>query len=562
MTAAPLALLPVLLLACGSEPKPGADSDPDSGLGTGPAEPPGDCPTDGLEVDEGTLRLVEDCSIQGDVLLSGSARFEVDGADLDLDGDLLLEDDAVFAMSGGTLRFVQQAYFEHEIAASDDARVEWSDLALFTRAIDATGNLTMSYAGHDRSAFELENVELDEQENWLLASLDGEAALEATEAAHVPTEIYPLEQSTVRISGQGSYTGIWLFFVPGSVATLDALPALPATWSFGRETEGATGIEYQVDIADAYAGVNVMSLPMSDLTIRDNERDVTIGYYLAEVTTDETIVGLPLGTVTETFSSQGRVLELDNVMLSPVAWQVYVSNSSVADPGVVYISDSTINELGALEEARVEVDASVLQWAVLTTMGQGAEMTVRSSVINSQVVLAAADSRLVVVDSSVWGSLVHAEDEARLVLVGTALRDNVCHDACSPFCVSADVCNPYNPSATATVTADDQGAVIAVRLEDLPGPVSEGDVVDLEGDAFVETADPTLEGAVLTLAWLAEGSGEPVPIAVTSDPDVRSGLLGQLDTTGMGAGTYTLVAFLEVPGEPTYADTATLVVEP
>ncbi len=108
----------LILLACFS-----------TGCGGGGGQSPaavaglGVCPASGLTSSAGIVNLQENCTINGDVNLSGSATLTMTGGALSIAGNLALNDNAQFTVTRGNLRFPQVNYSQYSVTLNGTSQL-------------------------------------------------------------------------------------------------------------------------------------------------------------------------------------------------------------------------------------------------------------------------------------------------------------------------------------------------------------------------------------------------------------------------------------------------------
>ena len=520
---------------------------------TAAAAKPFPCPAPGSAIDlaTGDWALRGDCSVTG-ITLRGDAQLWAEGLTLTVNGHVLLEQNAGLHIIGGSFTLANHTVFEHRIQAKGNALFDIRDAKMSTNAGFA-GNLTSNYEGSDETRLHIENVQIDQTVSWLLVNLHDRARLETKDSPNFPNEIYPTDSSTVRIEGARSAHGVWLYFLPGSSAVLDNLPAShPYTFSFGRNTPGVTGIGYQVDVVEGNAGFGIFSFPRSKVTVRNNPTNVGLNYLFADVTSPETLTGLQGGRQTGTYRNQGRMLALENVELPPFGWQVYSANDGIPLESVapVNVTDSLINEMGAMKQGRFKVEHVQFAFALIAAIGPSSLVYVRDSVINSQTILGDSDGVVKIEDSEIYGSLVQATGSSRIVLLNNALRTNERHPKCVPLLPSMDGspptrCNPFNPAREVQFVARGQGAVLVAGIDPITTAIKLGSTYTFVGDAIVRTPDD--KPYTYNLRYRQMSAPTFNAIATDATGPKRAQPLGQLDTTGLAPGDYVVELKLMAP---------------
>jgi hypothetical protein len=229
------------------------------------------------------------------------------------------------------------------------------------------------------------------------------------------------------------------------------------------------GIGYDVVIVDSLVRLGVNSRPWSQVTIIGTGRgssatgggEISIGYSMTGVLVPQMISGLRPGYQAYTqLSHQGRLLLLQNVEVDPLGWSVWVSAGSA----LVTIRDSILNEVAAWS-AKVEVQESILQWAVLGSTGPGSRVVVRDSNIFSQLLFANLGGRIEVHDSVVHGSPLAANEDSIVHVRGGWLAASGSTRPCdlvSGLTSSAvPRCNPFiAPGVLPSVTTVGNGQVV------------------------------------------------------------------------------------------------------
>jgi hypothetical protein len=305
--------------------------------------------------------------------------------------------------------------------------------------------------------------------SWVLGGVSNAGQVLLNSASNFPTEIIPSSQATVRIENQ-SQTSIWMPFDFGSRAML-FLPDQttgPYSFDFGRRTPGVVNVGWDLSIANSQVRLGVSSMPWSDVTVIGRGKgfapagsgEIAIGYWLTGSIFPETISGLRPGYQAFTrLAHQGRNLTLYNTEVDPIGWNIWIGVS----PALVTIRDCILNEVGAWGGS-VEIQQSILQWAVLGSQGPGSKVVVRDSDLYSQALYAALGGQIEVRDSTIHGSPLQALDGSSLRVTNSVLMANGSADPCTlrDGLTTADVplCDPFiAPNAMPTVTRVGSGIV-------------------------------------------------------------------------------------------------------
>jgi hypothetical protein len=242
----------------------------------------------------------------------------------------------------------------------------------------------------------------------------------------------------------------------------------PYSFAFGRSTPGVVGVGYDVRIVDSPVRLGVTSTPGSHLLVvgrgqgPGDSGEIAVGYLMPGTTSPETISGLRPGYQAFTrLTHQSRNLILYNVELDPIGWSVYVSGSLAP----VTIRDSILNEVAAFPGGKVEVERSILQWAVLGSTGAGSSLVVRDSHIYSQVIHSKGDGRIELHDSIVHGSVVEALDDSTILLSGGLMVPSgdvdPCHFGSGLTPSGVPLCNPFvAPGVLPLITTGGNGQVL------------------------------------------------------------------------------------------------------
>jgi hypothetical protein len=533
-----------LTVAAGSEEQPIAKP-PDAKLLT--------CPTASaaIELASGNWFLGGDCAANS-LSLRGDARIWADGVSLTVNGNIRLEENSGLHIHGGTFTVGNHFKLEYSITAKGKAVLEIREANVSTNAGE-TANLTTSYVGSDDSHLIIENVHIDKVRSWLLCNLHDRASVNTKDSPSFPSEIYPTDSSTVRIEGPQSGHAVWLHFSPGSTAALDNLPASrPFTFSFGRNTPGVKGIEYQVDVVNGNAGFAITSFPHSNATVRNGH--VQVGYEFVDVTTPETLTGLKGGLQSGSFHNQDRVLDLENAELPPYGWQVYSSNNNIPLTSVApaVITDSLINEMGASNQGWFEADHVQFAFAAVAAVGPKSRVHVRDSVLNSHTIMGNSDGVVRIEDSEIFGSRVQAIGHSRIFLLNTALRTNERNPKCVPVLPPMpgslpNACNPYNPGYEVQFVTNGEGAIWVAGIDAIAAPIPAGSTLSLVGDVIFKTTSDVSYS--YNLGYRRASASEFTPIVTGAPGPKRHQPLGQLDTAGLASGDYIVKLELTVPGQ-------------
>ena len=517
------------------------------------------CPVGKVDLQSGIYFVNTPCVLKGDVVLGGDATLVVLQTSLVVDGDIALSGNARLVVSNATLSLDNHFVFNHRIESRGHAQIHFIDSALRTNVSSPGHSLASQYIAHDQAVMFVRNSGVLLPDSWLLGELRDDAAVHAVSALNFPSEIYPHDRATVILEGQATNARVWLEFLGGTKTVIDRLPneKTPFDWSFGRNTPGMTNVGYQVEVLHAIPTVGVASHRGSELTLRNTQAPVAIGYFLYDLDTPQQLSGLGPLSHDILLKHQGRRFELDNANIFEFAWQIYTANPTIAKPEPVIVYRSMVNEIAALERGRIAVNESLLQWAVIAAIGPGSRIEVANSTINSQSIIAAQDGFIHVDGSAIYGSLIEATNDAFILLSNVRFEPNVCHALCLPACAShenggfeGDRCNPFNPAGGASLfTAKDRGVIAALGLRPIEASLTVGTPLDLLGDLFVYVGPEIAHTYTYTLSYKQIGGIVSGTIVADGRGPVRGGSLGVLNTAGLPVGDYTAIVDLRRDGE-------------
>jgi hypothetical protein len=301
----------------------------------------------------------------------------------------------------------------------------------------------MSYEARGRSSFEVTGSTIVEAESWLLAHLHESANVTVVDTQHVPNEIYVHDSSVATIRGASTRTGVWLDAQDAhGTLTLPDVTA-PSSWRLG--VGHGLDVGWLLQVEDAQPGLGVEIRSRTALTINGHGAhapatgELTIAYFVSN--SHETLDGLTAGVQHRTVSDR---LTLNNVHLRPFAWQIYADDN--AD---ITIRNSVINEIGVFgRNARVFVERSVLQLAVLAALAPDSSLTIEASEIWNQAVEVSNQAQVTIRHSQIHGTLFHARHaDSWISIEGGEFRDNP--DGCVQgsmvdIATGQPRCNPFS----------------------------------------------------------------------------------------------------------------------
>ncbi len=396
-------------------------------------------PADGRNCDprqpmtvSGSVTVDEDCAVGGDLTVTGSAVLHFDytgrkGGRLVVGGNVVVRDGATLWIQGrpdGRAVFAIDNEFSQQrsMTSTDDATIKLDHVEFRTQKSGGRGkgSVYMSYEARGRSSFAVIGSTLVEEESWLLANLRDSAKLTIADSQHIPTEIYIRDSSSAKISGTGTRTGVWLD-AGGAKGTL-TLPNLNGPFSLQIGAGKGLDVGWSLQVDDAQTGIGIEIKPGSALTIVGNGArapatgELKVSYTVAG--SRETLDGLKSGLQNGKISDR---LTLKDVQLGPIAWQIYAGDN--AD---LTIKDSTINEIGVFgRDAKVRVEHSVLQLAVLAALAPGSLLDIQDSEIWNQTIEVGNKGRVSIADSKIHGTLFHARDSvSNISIKGGSFYEN------------------------------------------------------------------------------------------------------------------------------------------
>jgi hypothetical protein len=404
----------------------------------------------------GRVTVDADCTVGGDLTVTGSAVLHFDytgrkGGRLIVGGNVIVRDDATLWIQGrpgqrAVLAIDNEFNGQRSMTSTDNATIKLDNVEFRTQksADRGKGSVSMNYHARGRSSFEVTGSALVEGEAWLLANLHDSAKLTIADTQHVPTEIYVHDSSSAKISGTGTRTGVWLD-AGGAKGTLK-LPDVkaPFSWQIGAGT--GLDVRWSLQVDDAQPGMGIEVKPASALTITGRGAqapatgELKISYFV--IGSRETLDGLEAGLQNRKISDR---LTLKDVQLGPIAWQIYAGDN--AD---LTIKNSTINEIGIFgRNAKVRIERSVLQLAVLAALAPGSSLDIRDSDVWNQTIEVANTGKVSITDSKIHGTLFHARDsDSNISIEGGSFEENParCTQATMVnIATGQPKCNPFRP---------------------------------------------------------------------------------------------------------------------
>jgi hypothetical protein len=373
------------------------------------------------------------------------------GAVLTVKGNIVLRDQAQLLIANGRLTIPQTTYFQYAISLKNNSRLQLHNSAFVTNGTTAH-NYSIALDAYNTSTVDFENSTLPALGgSWLLAKFHDQSKLTVVNSTNLPTEIYPQDSSTISVTSNSNFAGLWLDFLPGSNGTIN-VPQHDAQGNFNFDFGNSLGFNYSVHMSASTCRLGLNSYPHSTMivygngTAGKNDVDLVFGYFVSNNTSTVSIDSLTVGAnITRRFTDQGRNFSLNHVNLNPLSWQVYVSQSNGFP---VTITNSKINEIAAFTNGLVNISNSTLQLAVTGAMSPGSQMNITSTQIWSQAILAQNGGRMSITSSQIHGNYVSALGSGSQIGM-TSVTDyrNGSSVTCSnPVAMDGTpVCNPMNP---------------------------------------------------------------------------------------------------------------------
>jgi len=427
------------------------------------------CPAAGVTLTDGQALVIQgDCRVQGNITLQGSSFLIVTQSSFVLTGNLTVAGGAVAYIDSSDFTINNRFSEEFSADVSGTATL-WFNKTTFHSTTKTDSNYFMLMLARESARLLIVDSSVPVTNSWVLNGISGSAQLFTSAAFNFPTEIIPSGNANVRLE-KGSHMSLWIPFDLGARAIM-MLPDQTAgnySFAFGRNTAGVVNVGYDLSIDNSQIRLAVSSMPWSDVTIVGRGKgnaaagwgEVTIGYWMMASIFPETISGLRPGYQAYThLTHQGRNLTLYNTEIDPIGWDIWIGFSSA----LVTVRDCIVNEVGAWS-GNVEIQQSVIQWAVLGSNGAGSLVTVRDSDLYTQALYASGGGRIEVIDSNIHGSPLQALDGSSVHVSGGLLTANstVANCTLQQGITSAGVptCDPFlRPGATPVITRVGSGTV-------------------------------------------------------------------------------------------------------
>ncbi|MGE3683931.1 MAG: hypothetical protein AB7G93_19600 [Bdellovibrionales bacterium] len=484
----------------------------------------------------GTSTFTGTCLLEGDLTLSGNQKLVFVNATVTLKGNVKLSGSATLGIRDSTFNLANDYMFHYSMSAVGNSLIDMRKGELKTSSgVTAGLAVTSSVFLSDNAVLRLHDVHFDLTKNWILLTLDGNSTLESQDTSNLPTEAYPQGNANIRICGPKSSAGIWLKLEDGMRADLSDLPSsdIPGYYQFGRNTPNKTNVGYEIYILNAKAGFGVSTHPGSELKVNNNSVPITIGYYIENNTTAIELANLPKGPEqrqTVRLTDQGREVDLTDTLLTPMAWQIYATNTKQP----VTIKDSFVNEVAAFANATVKMNNIQFYYAVIAAPQEKGLLEIENSKIECQSIYADGTSHVSIRDSKIYGSVVQANGNGTIFLANNELLKNISN----PF---AGIGSPVR------FQTEGNGMIVAIGVNEFTSTFARGATIALKGDVVVESKVAASKPASYTVTVLNSSQTQVYSqIRSTFGTQVA---LGTLNTSGWAAGTYVIKVSLTVSGE-------------
>ncbi len=410
----------------------------------------------------GNTFITGSCIITGNLTILNGAALNVDLTSTAADtfvvrGNILLQGNAVLWIhaspgSPGELFIVSNNFSsQRNIISKDSSRMILENIELRTQEGDlsAKASIYMNYSAEDSSAFFINNCRLNREKAWLLCDVKNNSTLIGFETDGIPTELYLQDAGHVVLGGPHTETGIWLNFE--SITDTLTLPpdvSRPFSWKAGKGF-GGLAAPWLLEINAARVGLGAQIFPTTKMVFNGSGLPVTGEFKISLLFANntDTIKNLEAGLQNTTVANgpDGWV-KLNNVNLGPIAWQLYALMNEK-----LFIKNAVVNEIGIAGPSTVVADSSLFQLAVLAAIGiGGSTMTINNSEIWSQSITAGNNSRIVLNNCNITGSLFSTTDAlSRITVNGGCFFENL------PGCTQHTMvtiatgkpnCNPFIPA--------------------------------------------------------------------------------------------------------------------
>ncbi len=327
------------------------------------------CPVSGVNLSSGGYDLSANCTITGNVTLSGTATLTMTGATLTVAGNVVLSGSAQLIVINGGLKFPQISTDQYLITLNNNATLRLKSSTLVTSGDGAHHTITLNANNTSVADFDDSTMNTNDG-SWMLGNFFDSSILAMKNTNNIPTEHYPNDASQTLIVNS-TFAGIWLNFIAGSNHTI-TIPEKDVNGKISLVFGNSTVLDYFVDIKNTSTRIGLNSYPNSTMIVNGNgspnSARTTFGYYIQDHTAPVTINSLPLsGAYTQTFTGQGRLISLNNVYIGPFTWQVYIRNSN---GHVTTFNNCIINEAAAFTNGLLDIIGGQCSWRNWSRLGR------------------------------------------------------------------------------------------------------------------------------------------------------------------------------------------------
>lgn len=139
---------------------------------------------------------------------------------LSVTGNIILTENSIFSVTTGTLTFPQTNFAQHSIKLNGPSQFTMTGSSFVTNAT-IQNSFGMSINANDNSVVRFENSNLDiKTGSWLIGNFNNNSKLTVINSQYLPTEIYPLDASTISVSSS-TFSTTWLNFASGDMGTVN-----------------------------------------------------------------------------------------------------------------------------------------------------------------------------------------------------------------------------------------------------------------------------------------------------------------------------------------------------
>ncbi len=432
----------------------------------------GTCPVSGISSSSGAINLASNCKVGGNITLSGTASLTMTGAVLTVNGNIALNDQAQLTITNGGLTIPQIYYGKYSVSLNNTSNLSLNNSTIVTTGIFGI-HFSMTLDAYNSSIVDFESSTLSSQGgNWLLGNFHDQSRLIVKSSSDLPTEIYPLDSSQISVSNS-KFATLYIDFISGSSGTIN-VPHYDANGNFNFVFGNSPGFDYSINMTTSQTRLGLDSHPNSSMIVNGGgaasttDVPVQFSYYVENNTAPVSIKGLNVRSdTTGQFTDQGRNLSLNHVNLSPISWQVYVSQSNGFP---VTISNSKINELGVLTNGLVNISSSTLQLAELGAFGTGSQLNITGTQIWSQCIVAQNGGQVSITYSGIHGNDISATGTGSRISMSNVVeyRNGSASMPCTPApgtvytpnVNGVPLCNPQNPVGQCSQVSTESGGVV------------------------------------------------------------------------------------------------------